>query len=96
MGDLPIQVRNVRKQAGETAVGCLFMPDDPTDHTLIADLIFANSSQWTKFQLDRRGNPGLIKGTIWFFGVAIFQTYRGFSYLARQITGRDKAGWERT
>lgn len=95
LGDLPVQVRNVRKQAGETSVGCMFMPDAPTDHTLIADLIFANSAQWTKFQLDRRGNPGLFKGTIWFFGVAMFQTFRGFAYLYRQLTGKNKAEWER-
>ncbi|NTS33244.1 UDP-forming cellulose synthase catalytic subunit [Phyllobacterium sp. BT25] len=96
LGDLPLQVRNVRKQAGETSVGCMFMPDQPSDHSLIADLIFANSAQWTKFQLDRRGNPGLFKGTIWFFGVAIFQTYRGFSYLFRHLTGRGKREWEGT
>lgn len=50
---------------------------------MIADLIFANSSQWSQFQESRRYNPGIIRGTIWFIGLALYQTSRGLVYFFR-------------
>ena len=61
------------------------------DHSLVADLIFANSQQWTEFQLSRRGNPGLLRGTFWFFGLAFYQTSRGLMYFFSSPGTRDKA-----
>jgi cellulose synthase (UDP-forming) len=52
---------------------------------MISDLVFSNSDQWVKFQLSRRNNIGILKGTIWFFGVALFQTGRGLTYLIRSL-----------
>ncbi|MBS9720394.1 UDP-forming cellulose synthase catalytic subunit [Tianweitania sp. BSSL-BM11] len=80
---LPMNIRNVQTLGETTAIGCLFAPQEPLHQKLIADLVFADSSQWTQFQLSRRGNPGLLKGTVRFFGLALFQTYRGLVYLAR-------------
>ncbi|MEO9340862.1 UDP-forming cellulose synthase catalytic subunit [Mesorhizobium sp. SB112] len=84
-GTLPINIRNMRPTAEGVAVGTQYVPGKSEDHKLVADLIFANSSQWTKFQLARRGNPGLLRGTFWFFGLAIYQTYRGLYYLFRSM-----------
>ncbi|MFB9950128.1 UDP-forming cellulose synthase catalytic subunit [Rhizobium puerariae] len=90
VSDLPIEIRNFNAVGDVTSIGCRYMPQESTDHRLIADLIFANSAQWTQFQTSRRRNPGIIGGTLWFLGLAMYQTARGLSYLVRN-TGRDKA-----
>ena len=92
-GVLPIAVRNIQRGAQNVVIGVLYLPQAATDHKLIADLIFANSAQWTQFQLSRRGNPGLLRGSFWFFKLAFYQTYRGLVYFARSLSKRrsDKA-----
>ena len=72
-------------------MGVSYAPEKPFHHRLVADLIFANSSQWTEFQLSRRGNPGLVRGSIWFLGMSLYQTYRGLVYLGRHLTSREPA-----
>ncbi|RYE77006.1 MAG: cellulose synthase catalytic subunit (UDP-forming), partial [Hyphomicrobiales bacterium] len=89
---LPILLRAVQKEPGGLVIGCSYVTQKATDHFLVADLIFANSEQWRDFQLGRRYNPGLLRGTLWFFGMCVFQTYRGLSYLVRGKNGhRDSA-----
>jgi cellulose synthase (UDP-forming) len=66
-------------------VGCQYVPKSALDHRLIADLMFANSAQWTQFQEGRRRNPGLIRGTIWFVGLSLYQTSRGLVYFFRSM-----------
>ncbi|MGF9694573.1 UDP-forming cellulose synthase catalytic subunit [Rhizobium sp. 0TCS1.26] len=82
---LPIFIRS-RKSAGDvTTVGCQYRPDGPSDHRWIADLIFANSSQWEDFQRSRRRNPGLLRGTAWFLWLSLYQTARGLVYFTRAV-----------
>jgi cellulose synthase (UDP-forming) len=83
METLPLIVRNIQPSGEILAVGCQYIPKRALDHRLIADLIFANSDQWTQFQQARRHNPGLIRGTIWFLGLSLYQTSRGLVYLFR-------------
>lgn len=83
--ELPLTIRNEEGAADSTFFGCQYQPSTTIHHRLIADLMFANSDQWTEFQLSRRGNPGLLRGTVWFFGLAFFQTYRGLVYLSRSL-----------
>jgi cellulose synthase (UDP-forming) len=82
---LPLIVRNIQPTDGLLAVGCQYVPKSALDHRLIADLMFANSAQWTQFQEGRRRNPGLIRGTIWFVGLALYQTSRGLVYFFRSM-----------
>ncbi len=89
---LPVTIRNFERDTGSIAVGCLYMPTEAVHHRLVADLIFANSKQWEQFQLSRRGNPGLLRGTAWFLRLAIYQTYRGLVYFWRDMRGRRGAG----
>ncbi|WP_455274025.1 UDP-forming cellulose synthase catalytic subunit [Rhizobium herbae] len=77
---LPVAVRNTQADGDIVTMGCRYLPEVARDHSLVADLIFANSQQWTEFQLSRRGNPGLFRGTLWFFGLAFYQTSRGLAY----------------
>ncbi len=84
-GVLPVLVRNLEQDGQMVSVGCQYEAISPEHHRLIADLVFANSAQWTQFQLSRRGNPGLLRGTLWFFGLALYQTYRGLVYLMRSL-----------
>lgn len=88
--ELPINIRHFGGVGDVTSIGCRYMPEKSEDHRLIADLIFASSAQWMQFQTSRRRNPGLIGGTLWFLGLAMYQTARGLSYLMRN-TGRDNA-----
>ena len=87
-GILPVTVRNFERTTDSIAVGCHYYPSEANHHRLIADLLFANSRQWEQFQLSRRGNPGLIRGTFRFLRIAFFQTYRGLVYLGRAVKAR--------
>jgi cellulose synthase (UDP-forming) len=87
---LPVDVRNVENLGSVSAVGCRFMPEVARHHSLVADLIFANSNQWSDFQVSRRYNPGLFRGTLWFLGIALYQTSRGLLYFARSLGGARK------
>ena len=88
VSDLPVEIRNFETIGDVSSIGCRYMPEKALDHRLIADLMFANSALWTQFQVSRRKNPGLLGGTLWFLGLAIYQTARGLSYLVRTM-GRD-------
>jgi cellulose synthase (UDP-forming) len=83
MQTLPIVVRNFQQSGEITTIGCQYMPKGALDHRLIADLVFANSDQWTQFQQRRRRNPGIIRGTVWFLGLSLYQTSRGLLYFFR-------------
>jgi len=85
---LPVDIRNHENLGNVVAIGCRFMPEVARHHALVADLIFANSKQWSDFQVSRRYNPGLVRGTLWFLGIALYQTSRGLLYLLRSMGGR--------
>jgi len=85
---LPVDIRNHENLGTVVAIGCRFMPEVARHHALVADLIFANSKQWSDFQVSRRYNPGLVRGTLWFLGIALYQTSRGLLYLLRSMGGR--------
>lgn len=80
---MPLNVVRTVRGEGFVSIGCTFSPQRAVDHRLIADLIFANSEQWSEFQRVRRKNPGLIRGTAIFLAIALFQTQRGLYYLVR-------------
>jgi cellulose synthase (UDP-forming) len=79
--ELPVTVRNSAREGGGMNIGCSFDRREPVHHRLVADLVFANAKQWSEFQVSRRRNPGVLIGTLWFFRLAIFQTFRGLAYL---------------
>jgi cellulose synthase (UDP-forming) len=87
MKELPLRVRTMTHEDG-VFLGTQFMPGTAEHHRLIADLIFANSDQWTQFQRSRRRNPGILRGTFWFLGTAFWQTGRGLVYLVRAMRPR--------
>ncbi|KIQ03997.1 cellulose synthase [Agrobacterium tumefaciens] len=87
---MPINIVRSVRQNGYTSVGSTFSPQQAVDHRLIADLIFANSDQWSELQSSRRKNPGLIKGTATFLAIAVFQTNRGLFYLFRSFVPEKK------
>ncbi|KRD28050.1 cellulose synthase [Rhizobium sp. Root268] len=91
---LPVAIRNNTVSGDIITVGCRYLPEVARHHSLVADLIFANSKQWTDFQLSRRGNPGLLRGTLWFFGLAFYQTSRGLAYLFKGTGARLEAARE--
>lgn len=88
---LPVEIRNVEDGANSSVLGCRYMPVEAVHHRLVADLIFASSRQWTDFQVSRRGNPGLLRGTLWFLWLAVFETGRGLAYFFKGL-GRSAAG----
>jgi len=92
VSDLPVEIRNADSVGDVTSIGCRYTPQQATDHRLIADLIFANSAQWTQFQMGRRHNPGLLRGTIWFLSIALYQTTRGLGYLVKDMNRKRPAG----
>jgi cellulose synthase (UDP-forming) len=89
---LPIIVRRVETSGDLTTIGCQYQPAGPLDHRWIADLIFANSRQWSQFQESRRRNPGIVKGSLIFLSVALYQTSRGLVYFLRGRGSNKVAG----
>ena len=85
---LAIDIRNVERVGNGAAIGCQFAPATALQYSLISDLVFANSDQWSSIQQSRRKNPGVIRGTLYFIRIAFFQTQRGLFYLFRQRFGR--------
>ncbi|MBU1317214.1 MAG: UDP-forming cellulose synthase catalytic subunit [Alphaproteobacteria bacterium] len=83
METLPITIRSVEPTGDLTVIGVQYQPAGPLDHRWIADLIFANSRQWSQFQESRRKNPGIVKGSLMFLSLALYQTSRGLAYFVR-------------
>ena len=79
--ELPLTVRSVVRDEGGIALGSEFAVSDPRQYELVADLVFANSDEWVRFQASRRRDVGVIRGVVEFISLAIFQTVRGLSYL---------------
>ncbi|MBP1872863.1 Cellulose synthase catalytic subunit [UDP-forming] [Ensifer adhaerens] len=88
---LPVAVKNKEIAGDITTLGCRYLPEVARHHSLVADLIFANSQQWSEFQKARRGNPGLVGGTVWFLWLALYQMSRGLIYFARSLRSSDQA-----
>ncbi len=86
---LPVAIRNKEIAGDITIMGCRYLPQAARHHSLVADLIFANSRQWSEFQSARRGNPGLVRGTFWFLWMALYQTSRGMIYFLRSLRGSE-------
>ena len=82
---LPLTVRSIVEDGNTLIVGCRFHPTSAIHFRLIADLLFANSKQWSDFQESRRVNIGIIGGTLWFLKLSIYQSFRGMAYLMRRI-----------
>ncbi|MCK0197198.1 UDP-forming cellulose synthase catalytic subunit [Ancylobacter sp. 6x-1] len=83
VSDLPVQIRNMKRDGNGQLFGCQFEAQVPLHHRLIADLMFANAAEWSKFQESRRYNPGVLRGTFRFLVIALYQTGRGLSYFLR-------------
>ncbi|HBF29683.1 UDP-forming cellulose synthase catalytic subunit [Rhizobium sp.] len=89
---MPVNIVRHGVGDGYISIGCTFAPQQTQDHRLIADLMFGNSAQWSAFQKRRHRNPGLLKGTISFLGIAFYQTTRGFYYLTKALGSKATPG----
>ncbi|MGF6176249.1 UDP-forming cellulose synthase catalytic subunit [Ensifer sp. 4252] len=87
---LPVAIKNKEVAGDITTLGCRYLPQVARHHSLVADLIFANSQQWSEFQKARHGNPGLVAGTAWFLWLAFYQMSRGLIYFARSLRSSDR------
>ena len=83
--ELPITVRTIAPGAKGVMLGCRYEPTVSDHYRLISDLIFSSSDQWAKFQWSRRVNIGILRGTIWFIGLSVYQTGRGLGYLVQSL-----------
>ncbi|WP_062232389.1 UDP-forming cellulose synthase catalytic subunit [Aureimonas sp. N4] len=88
---IPLVFKRIQRGEGSTVLGCAFAADSAHHNRLIADLIFADSGQWQQLQRARRRNPGILRGSFWFFGVCLYQTFRGLGYLLRGIGSKPAA-----
>lgn len=77
---LPMEIRKVNMDDKGLLVGCHFLTETPDHHRLIADLAFANAEQWSWFQKRRHQDIGILRGTLWFFVMSLYQMGRGLAY----------------
>lgn len=89
--ELPITVRTIAPGSKGVILGCRYEPTVADHYRLISDLIFSSSDQWSKFQWNRRVNIGILRGTIWFVGLSVYQTGRGLGYLIQSLR-RERGG----
>ncbi len=89
--EMPLFVRATTNEGKGVVLGCRFMPESGRDYRLIADLLYANSATWQQRQRSRQVNIGIIRGTLRFLGIAVYQTGRGLGYLLRFGSGRGTA-----
>jgi cellulose synthase (UDP-forming) len=82
-GSLPLLVRGMSNDRETVTLNCRYDPREIVHQRLIADLIYANSKQWTEFQLARRRNPGVVMGTLGFLALSIRATLRGLGFATR-------------
>jgi cellulose synthase (UDP-forming) len=82
-GRLPLTIRGVSDDGDTVTLNCRYAPQSAVHHRLIADLIFANSEQWSAFQIARRKNPGVLLGTFSFLFMALGATARGLGLAHR-------------
>lgn len=82
-GSLPLLIRGTSSDRETVTLNCRYDPKAVEHHRLIADLMYANSAQWTEFQLNRRRNPGVVMGTLGFIALAIRATMRGLGFATR-------------
>ncbi|MBB5752368.1 UDP-forming cellulose synthase catalytic subunit [Prosthecomicrobium pneumaticum] len=83
--ELPVEIRAVDRTDNGAMLRVQYRPAETKDYSKIADLVFANSDVWTRIQNNRRVNPGILRGTVWFLRTALFQTGRGLTYYARML-----------
>jgi cellulose synthase (UDP-forming) len=81
VNQLPIEIRKMSMDEKGVLIGCRFLTATPEHHRLIADLAFANADQWSLFQKRRHQDIGILRGTLWFLAMSIYQTGRGLGYL---------------
>ncbi|HEY8575413.1 MAG TPA: UDP-forming cellulose synthase catalytic subunit [Devosia sp.] len=86
--ELSLFVRSTSTEGKGVVLGCRYMPESGKDYRLIADLLYANSGYWQQRQRSRQVNIGIIRGTIRFLGIAVYQTGRGLGYLLRSASNR--------
>lgn len=86
--ELSLFIRSATIEGKGMSLGCRYMPESGTDYRLIADLLYANSGHWQQRQRSRQINIGIVRGTIQFLGIALYQTGRGLGYLLRFGSGR--------
>lgn len=79
--ELPLTIHSVMPHEGGAALGAAFAVTEARQYRLVADLVFANSQEWVRFQQSRRKNIGALRGVLAFVLMASFQTLRGLSYL---------------
>lgn len=94
--ELPLAVRLVSPEQGGAALGAAFSVMETRQYALVADLVFANSDEWVRFQASRRKNMGIVRGVALFLGTAAYQTVRGLSYLFLAAPGRQREDGPRT
>jgi len=86
--ELSLFVRSSAAEGKGALLGCRYMPENGTDYRLIADLLYANSGNWQQRQRSRQVNIGILRGTVRFLAIALYQTGRGLGYFLRFGTSR--------
>lgn len=86
--ELPLIVRSVTHDGDGVSLGSEFAVEDARQYSLVADLVFANSDEWVRFQTKRRKDIGVIRGVVNYLALAVYQTFRGLGYLFVAAPGR--------
>lgn len=81
---LSLTVRGVSRDAEGLHLGCQIAIREATQVRLLADIVYADSSQWQRFLTRRRRSIGVLRGTLFFLSIALFQSARGIAYLGRR------------
>jgi len=81
---LAVTVMRARQDDAGAMLGCNISLEKAADYSVLADLVYADSSKWRDFQKQRRVNIGVLRGTARFVLMSLYQTGRGLVYLVRR------------
>ncbi|SMQ60133.1 cellulose synthase (UDP-forming) [Devosia lucknowensis] len=81
--EMTVDIRNAVMGENGTVLGCQYVLKTANDYRLMADLLYANSAQWTERLNSKRANIGIIEGLARFLWIALYQTSRGLAYLVK-------------
>jgi cellulose synthase (UDP-forming) len=81
--EMAVDIRNATMGENGSILGCQFGLRTANDYRLMADLLYANSAQWSERLNSRRLKVGILEGTGRFLWTAVYQTSRGLGYLVR-------------
>ena len=86
---LPVLIKPGRSVNGVVVHGLAFADLTPREYYVLADLMYADSDALPRFLATRRSHKNVFSGTFEFIWWGLLEPFRAYSYLRKEIGGRE-------